>query len=256
MNSKNLVPKETVFYRTNDPQATSMFSRSTHGMTHQHNYPAAPAESRNQALEPYPSVPVSYPESSQRTRMHHDQFQFHEVSHESTTQKRGMSYTVTSASVPFSLPPAPSDRPPPSLRLPSPPSFSGPTFPPSDSYSATQSSSWAGAVNYRRLSLSLTDSDDDVGYIPPHRQDFIPIVPKSTETSTSFPAGSELDLSYDRTSGLSTPNSASELSASPPISIQTIPSSVEPRDGRRRKGPEKMVILKEHKNRVIQPDST
>ncbi|KAF8162443.1 hypothetical protein K438DRAFT_297496 [Mycena galopus ATCC 62051] len=235
MNSKTFVPRETVFDRTTDPQATNMFLRPAHGITYQHHYPTAPAESRDQSFEPYPSV-SSYPESSQRTQMHHEPFQFRHIHGEEKPHGRVRSYIMPSGA--FSSPPIPSDRPPPSLRLPSPPSFSGLTYPSFDSYSATQSpsSSRAGAVNYRRLSLSLSDSEDDVGCDSPHR-DFIPIVPKSTEASTSFHNGDEFD---DPSSGISTPNSASELSASPRISIETIPSRVEHREGSRRKGPEKM----------------
>ncbi|KAJ7918454.1 hypothetical protein B0H13DRAFT_291965 [Mycena leptocephala] len=65
-------------------------------------------------------------------------------------------------------------------------------------------------------------------------------LPKITETSSGFAAETDLDFSYGPSSALSSPESASELSASPPISIETIPSHVERREGRRRKGPEKM----------------
>jgi hypothetical protein len=76
---------------------------------------------------------------------------------------------------------------------------------------------------------------------PMHSTQFADIVANSTESSTNCSAGSELDLSYGRTSGLSTPSLAAELEVSPPIS--TIPSY---REFRRRKT-EKMVITSDIK---------
>ncbi|KAF7360188.1 hypothetical protein MVEN_00747500 [Mycena venus] len=215
-----------------------MFSHLNHETMHQHHYPEAPADSsHSQSLEPYPSISVSYPESSQQTRLHYDQFQFRQPREPSPRKTYLRRYTLPSGSQ-YSSPPIPSDRPPPSLRLPSPQSFSGHTI---DSSSATQSSSspHTGGVNYRGLSLSLSDTEDDLGYDFPYHQDFIPIVPSAPETSSNFPVRRELDLSYDQSSG-STPESTSELSPSPRISIETIPSHIERREGRRRKGPDKM----------------
>ncbi|KAJ7247925.1 hypothetical protein B0H12DRAFT_1124590 [Mycena haematopus] len=215
------------------PGGYNMSSRSTHGIM-QHHYPPAPSESRAQSLEPYLSVPVSYPESAQRTQFQSRDLNPSPPHREHSMQKREGGYTFPTA---FSSPPIPSDRPPPpSLHLPSPSSFSSPTYPSFDSYSATSTSSPA-PVNYRGLSLSLSDSDEDVEYGSPHRMDFITIVPNSTESPTFFPGGSEFDLSYDQVSDLSTPKSASEFSASP---IETIPPYIEPKQCGRRKGSEKM----------------
>jgi hypothetical protein len=150
-----------------------MFSRTTPATTHQHNYSAPAESSRDHSLEPYPSLPIiSYPESSQRTRMHHDQF--HHMAPDAFTQKT----YLRSSDTPFSPLPPPSDRPPPSLRLPSPPSFSNAIAPPVYSPSANHSSHGADASNYRGLSLSLSDSDDDLGYNSPylhHPSNFIPM---------------------------------------------------------------------------------
>ncbi|KAF7351374.1 hypothetical protein MSAN_01568900 [Mycena sanguinolenta] len=211
-------PKDAVLYHPTDLQPTSMSSCSIHGITHEH-----------QSLEPYQSVPVSYSyprQSAERTRMgmHHDQFP--QIHRESSIRQREGSYTLPSAL--FSSPPIPSDRPPPSLRLPN------PSFPSLDS--TRSSSSSRVPVSYRGLSLSLSDSEDDGSRSSPRRKGFITIVPKPVESSTSFSAGNG---SYNQSSGISTPNSASEVGGSPPTSIGTIPY-VEPREWGRRKSAEKM----------------
>ncbi|KAJ7185796.1 hypothetical protein C8R46DRAFT_1025746 [Mycena filopes] len=212
-------------------------------MAHQHNHEYSDNIDfpRDQSLEPYPSLPITYPESSQRTPV---QVQFRQMARETPPIRRPyLEQSFMPSASTFSPPPVPSDRPPPTLRLPTPPSFPNPSFHYSEASQDASSSHRPGGVgSYRALSLSLSESEDDYTGDPvrPNPSNFILIVPPATETTNGYGSGSALKPSYAPDSVVSNPQSDSEHSPSPPIAIETIPSRVERREGRRRKGPEKM----------------
>ncbi|KAJ7665984.1 hypothetical protein DFH06DRAFT_264131 [Mycena polygramma] len=141
-----------------------MFPRTTAGTTYPpHNYAVAPPGShRGHSLDTYPSFPITYPESSQRTRLHHAQFRQLPPGPEPPPNETYLQATYAPSGSGFSQPPIPSDRPPPSLRLPSSPSFP-PIAGPSGHSSTTNYPS--SSTNSRLSStLSLSDDEDATGY--------------------------------------------------------------------------------------------
>ncbi|KAJ7031995.1 hypothetical protein C8F04DRAFT_670823 [Mycena alexandri] len=205
-------------------------------MALQHDYSGTASEIfRDQSMEPYPALPMTYPESSQRTRV--QQVQFREMPTEAMSMHKTYVRRRDLPSAPaFSPPPIPSDRPPPSLRLPSFPNASF-SYSPTSQDMHPSSSSHRQGVGGSHLSLSLPLSSDGEGDQRPSSTEPVEFHSHSTQIYSGFVAGRDFDPSYDPTSS---PDSLSELDPPSPISIETIPSHVERREGRRRKGPDKM----------------
>ncbi|KAJ7649313.1 hypothetical protein B0H17DRAFT_419499 [Mycena rosella] len=157
-----------------------MFSEATHDIArqrqpqHQPPYPATQAlahpsfnSTRNRSLESFPTMSISYPESSQRTRMRDVQFS---PSDEGFMPAQNAPHPnnrdVLLSGAEFSPAPIPSDRPPPPPRPPT-RSFSNRYFvPPQQSPTSNGPARSPPSFNqplnsYRELTSSLSDATDD-----------------------------------------------------------------------------------------------